>query len=197
MESETPTLYDSTTTMKTQRPDLFIICSCSEVNKDDLDVKAPTKFLQSLCDSIDFKTQIAYTSLGDDIYKITSPIPDDSDVIEVQWCLDFLYLAYNDEELISKSNKNHITDPTYKYLTLWSFIYGFLGIKDSSYDYILMNYLEHKDYISHGVGIRCANLNVKRDPPSKEFRDMVMKWVNECDSSGNNYDIKRPWLVEL
>ena len=42
-------------------------------------------------------------------------------------------------------------------ISLWTFIQEFIGIQaNSSYDYLLMNYLEYKEYISHGSGIRCA-----------------------------------------
>jgi len=45
------------------------------------------------------------------------------------------------------------------YVTLYSFIYTYLGVPNNGYPYIVMQWLENEGLIEHGSGIRCAWLN--------------------------------------
>jgi len=141
----------------------FRMCACStydiSVMKPD---NAPTIFLAELCRCIDFSRE-KDSPLGNR-YPIVKPFPDDHDIDEVQYCLTFLAM---DQEL--RAN-----------FTLWTFISNFLGIvEDSSFDYLLMNYLEHMGYIEHGVGIRCAWLSVKTTPRKEE---LIRAWLQKADT---------------
>jgi len=74
--------------------------------------------------------------------------------------------------------------------------YGFLGIEqDSSYDYVLMAYLDSAGYTSvHGL-IR-ARL-VSQIP--RQHREKILWWVRESDKErrwpNNVSPFERPWLL--
>ena len=78
----------------------------------------------------------------------------------VNACLHFLYWSRH-----KKFPRRVVRNPFHvdKYITLWSFVYSFLGIpKNSGYDYLLMCYLERYDLMEHGGGIRCAYAHRKK-----------------------------------
>lgn len=171
---------------------LFEICGCSPINNPILSILAPTEFLHKLVCSIDFNNSSSY---GDGLYQINFPLPDDSDVPEVQWCLEFLYMQDKGEIPFRGT-----ADPNYKYLNLYSFVYGFLGIsQDTPYNYIFLNYLEYKKYIYHGSGIRSGVLNTENSnairEPSQEHRNQILEWIDKCNRNGGGFQIDRPWLI--
>lgn len=139
---------------------------------NDLKKPSPTEFLGKIRDCIDLD------KYG---YHIIRPLPDDKNAMEVQYCLDFLIMANNGEF------DNYLNRTMPKYITLWSMIYGFIGIrKNSGFDYLLMNYLDHMEYIEYGSGIRCAWLD--KIPDGHEVDEGHMKklldWARDCDNNG-------------
>lgn len=87
----------------------------------------------------------------------------------VLWCVDFLLY-----------NKNNDYDTK---LSIWEFIYGFLGFeKNSGYDYWLMCYLEHLGIMEHGCGIRCGWFCSNESNPyfnrslSDDRKNKILKW---------------------
>lgn len=68
----------------------------------------------------------------------------------VTLCIEFLIA----DKLNLFTNKS-------KYIALYSFITEYLKIPDTGYPYIIMQWLENKDIIEHGSGIRCGWLSWK------------------------------------
>jgi hypothetical protein len=133
----------------------FQICSCCDFTEFDVDHMknpAPTPFLEELKKCIDFTTIVSKTPLGTN-YKIIKEFPSDVDVPEVIECLDYLTLQLNER-------RDNIEHGIYQTWSLHTFICDFLKIeKDSSYDYLLLNYLENMDYTFHGGNICSGALN--------------------------------------
>jgi len=160
--------------------DIFEICGCSSFNIKDMEKQAPSAFLGKLKDCLEFHNDYA---------KVIKDLPDDSDAKDVQLCLDFLSLAHSepDENLSFYPKKDQSGFHKSKYITIWSFIYGYLGIeKDGSYDYLLMNYLNNMDYMEHGSGIRCgwATEEIRNRQVNKINRLKILDWAKVCDDDG-------------
>jgi len=158
-----------------EREKLFCICHCSDFDPKELEKKAPIPFLEKLKNSVDFTSIYGSNMLGN-YYVKTGELPDDTDDEDVQACLDFLLMQKgqrgDDSELCKKysSIQNH---------SIWRFIEGYLGINmDSTYDYLLMNYLEEKGYMDHGSGIRAgwAGSGIKREI-NKEREEKILAWA--------------------
>lgn len=164
----------------------FQICTCSgsfKEFKDNNDLP-PTAFLKELKECIDFNTFSGYNWMGDEHYPLIKNLPDDKNVLEIQYCLEYLkYLS--DEDIFGET------------ASLWNFIEQFLGIKkDSEYDYLLMNYLSNQEYTEHGSGIRCSwikNVDFKSDP---EKLEKIKKYINEYKDKTWDGNIERPWLIK-
>lgn len=156
----------------------FVICGCSE-DMEENPCTAPTSFLDKLNKCIDFKKK-SYGVLGCK-HPLLSELPDDKDVDEVQYCLDFLQLKSDD-----KFKDKYCKD---KYITIYSFIYGYLRITDEHYQYLLMNYLDNMGYMEHGSAIRCGWMNT--DSPvypriiDSEIVDSITSWISKADNNGN------------
>ena len=113
----------------------FKICSCSGSFKEfkNDDKQSPTEFLRALKNCINFNKFEGYNWMTDEIYNIQTTFPNDINIPEVQYCLEYLVYCQNN------SSYSNCLKPS-----LWTFINNFLGIKcDSYYDYLLMNYLAH------------------------------------------------------
>jgi len=134
----------------------FQICSCCDFTEFDVDHMknpAPTPFLEKLKECIDFTTVVSKTLLETN-YKIIKEPPNDNDAHEVIKCLDYLTLQLNERM------DDNIDRGIYQTYNIHTFICDFLGIKkDSSYDYLLLNYLENMDYTFHGGNICSGVLN--------------------------------------
>jgi hypothetical protein len=92
----------------------------------------------------------------------------------VDWCVDFLLFQKNYN--VDDYNKDK------KYITIWSFIYGFLRIEEN-YDYWLMNFLMWNNIMEFGAGIRCGwwipdcALYSDRILTDKR-RDKIINWID-------------------
>lgn len=167
----------------------FEVCACSDFHCEELLKKAPTQFLEDLRTSIDFSKPCGYNGLGNAMYKITGELPSDLGVAEVELCLEFLR-----EKSTHNAQSTHESQEG-RYIALWSFIYEYFGIEqNSTYDYLLMNYLEHMGYIEHGTGIRCGWINSEctRTSTIKHQTQTLLSikaWI--CD---NELSTDRPWL---
>jgi hypothetical protein len=83
-------------------------------------------------------------------------------------CIDFL--AWKDDPLTCPQNSG-------KYITLWSFIYSYLGIdKDSGYDYIIMCYMDTYGIIGHGCAIRCSWLEHGMGRKSSDYMEKHLEF---------------------
>lgn len=77
----------------------------------------------------------------------------------VEWCIDFLLLQQQSGWTFPKKipTQGGIVMDYNKYITIWSFVYDFLGIsKASAYDYWLLCFIENNGLMEHGAGIRCG-----------------------------------------
>lgn len=167
----------------------FKICACSGSFKEfkNDDKQYPTEFLRALKNCINFNKFEGYNWMTDEIYKIQTTFPNDINVPEVQYCLEYLVYCQNN------SNYSNCLKPS-----LWTFINNFLGIKcDSYYDYLLMNYLAHMKYTEHSNAIRCSSYNTSKTFQSDSDRlNDINKYVNESiNKTWNISNINRHWLI--
>lgn len=99
----------------------------------------------------------------------------------VEWCVDFL--LFNKLGLkFPKKDQNQIHKD--KYITIWSFVYGFLQIpRDSGFDYWLMSFVEDIGVMKHGSAIRCGWFNEDKPNPylsrvlSEERKNKIIDWA--------------------
>jgi hypothetical protein len=100
----------------------------------------------------------------------------------INWCLDFLLFKRVHKEDFLKSQVHPGDVHRTKYITIWSFIYNFLGIpQNSGYDYWLMSVLQWEGYMMHGSGIRCGWADKIPDRElSLEREAAILKWCQEC-----------------
>ncbi len=145
----------------------FGICHCSTFEPDDLaTTQAPTEFLGKLYAAIDF-SEVYSTSTLSTNYAFRNACPSDADASDIQLCLSFLVMCKD-------------RGSTVYHKSLWNFILSFLQIDmDSSWDYLLMNYLEYRGYCDHGSGIRCAWASTSLDNyvvPDKH-QHIITQWA--------------------
>ena len=109
----------------------------------------------------------------------------------VEWVIDFTLYQKNYEkefqELQLKKYQKYATVHKNKYITIWSFIYDFLKIEaDSTYDYILMHFLDEHEITEYGCGIRCGWFNSGYSNPynnrqlTEERRQIIKNWVKNA-----------------
>lgn len=103
----------------------------------------------------------------------------------IELCVDFLIFA---RENINFRKKNTNCVHKDKYITLWSFIYSYIGLEQNGgYDYWLMNFLDWNSICEHGSGIRCAWFNSDKSNPyyervlSDEMREKIVEWATNTD----------------
>lgn len=87
----------------------------------------------------------------------------------VEWCFDFynfLKIYEDGDEWNNENphpifvNKNENAYHKRKMVSIWKFVYGFLGIRQyCGYDYWLLCFLDWNCIVEHGSGIRCAWLS--------------------------------------
>ena len=100
----------------------------------------------------------------------------------VDWCVDFLlFLKHNNNLNFEKKNRDQVHP--FKYITIWSFIYSFLGIPENSgYDYWLLSFLQWNGLMEHGPGIRCGWLKVNNTDRklTEERKQAIITWAENC-----------------
>ena len=150
--------------------DYFVVCDCSEdiegLENDD----APSPFLKELTECIDFGDDSMVAMFGTFppirkgiAYPIKKPLPSDEGVKEVEYVLNFLNMDFERRPSIA-----------------W-FIDEFLGIKSNNYTYILLNYLEYKDYTNHGTSIRGTWLQREErlsSTNSDSIKEEIREWLS-------------------
>ncbi len=87
--------------------------------------------------------------------------------------------------------------------TIWSFICSYLGVKrNSGYDYFIMCYLDHFDFMEHGCGIRCGWLLVD-ERSSDKWKKFVCSIINKTSIENtaryneNVENVLKPWLASV
>lgn len=103
----------------------------------------------------------------------------------VELCVDFLIF---DKENVSFPKRAPNSFHSNKYITLWSFIYSYIGLQQNGgYDYWLMNFLEYNNICDHGSGIRCAWFNDNENNSyygrilSDEVKQSIFNWATDAD----------------
>jgi hypothetical protein len=101
----------------------------------------------------------------------------------VDWCIDFLLFQMENRPLFFKKFDQSGPHKD-KYITIWSFIYSFLGIpEDSGYDYWLLSFLEWNGFMEHDGGIRCGWLDTSKSIERKlteERKQIIIDWAENC-----------------
>ncbi len=116
---------------------------------------------------------------------IVNPFMDEARKL-ITFCIKFLVL--NQQNTFSdRQRRNHLSDPMYRYITLWSFIYQYLKVPNESttnYPHIIMQYLANTDaqevfpclppglFTQHGSGIRCSWLQLKLSDVEPLIKDI-------------------------
>ncbi len=150
---------------------LRTICGCSD---DSL-----IEIIEGNRTTDHFLMECLIENMGDCVVKI-KPYDELSQQSKdlIEWCIDFL--AYQKEFRDAHFPKQLDGYHKNKYITLWSFIYGFLRIeKNGGIDYLLMNLLDWYDFSEHGSGIRCSWLDYKINRKCPEERvKIITNWAS-------------------
>lgn len=143
----------------------FSICTCADVDIKQLDPKdAPFTLLGDIIKCLDTTKQYKDARLGDVVWKLKDgyTLPSDKNCVPVLFCLDFITMKQ--QKKVPRS--------------LNEFIESFLNIT-GGYKYILMNYMEKKKYINHGISIRCAYSILSDYKMNDERVNKIMKWLRK------------------
>lgn len=150
------------------------ICVCSADSVYDI--------LEDIPREIEKNTYPAITGILkylNDKNMVLEDIDETSKSLIIQ-CIKFLlfFEKYKDDDIMKKRCQTDIHKS--KYITISSFIYNYLAIqRNSGYDYILMNFLQHIGVINHGAGIRSAWLenNIWDVVLTEEDEQKMKQWV--------------------
>ena len=103
----------------------------------------------------------------------------------IEWCIDFLIYQRDFQTDFPKKDQNQIHKN--KYITIWSFVYGFLGIeKDSGLDHWLLWLLSRLKILEYGCANRSGWFNTCDTNPylnrtlSTERHDIILEWAKSA-----------------